>query len=80
MVLPRKLSISRKATMRLLLATIFCLTVAANFAVSQNAIVTENQIEGFTTNISVNHGSTVRPRSDSLRGTNKQNLPATRRS
>ena len=77
MLLPRKLSISREATMRLLLATIFCLTVAANFAVAQNVIVTENQLpgtpasqwdlggpgsttlEGFTTDISVNHGSTV---------------------
>src|ERR1700730_12645472 len=77
MLLSRKLSISREAMMRLLLATIFCLTVAANFAVAQNAIVTENQLpgtpasqwdlsgpgsttlQGFTTDISVNHGSTV---------------------
>jgi Domain of unknown function (DUF4082)/Bacterial Ig domain/Putative Ig domain len=63
--------------MRILLAVIFCLAIAANAAFAQNAIVAENQLpgtpqsqwdlsgpgsttlQGFTTDISVNHGSTV---------------------
>jgi hypothetical protein len=63
--------------MRILLATIFWVAIAANGAYAQNAIVTENQLagtpqsqwdlsgpgsttlQGFATDISVNHGSTV---------------------
>jgi hypothetical protein len=63
--------------MRILLATIFWVAIAANGAFAQNAIVAENQLagtpqsqwdlsgpgsttlQGFTTDISVNHGSTV---------------------
>src|SRR6202051_1687097 len=63
--------------MRILLATIFWLAMAANGAFAQKAIVAENQLpgtpasqwdlsgpgsttlQGFTTDISVNHGSTV---------------------
>src|ERR1700758_366225 len=63
--------------MKILLAIVFCLTVAVDGAFAQNAIVAENQLpgtpqsqwdlsgpgsttlQGFTTDISVNHGSTV---------------------
>src|SRR5947209_5240620 len=63
--------------MRILLAAIFCLSIAVNGAFAQNAVVAENQLpgtpqsqwdlrgpgsttlQGFATDISVNHGSTV---------------------
>src|SRR5947209_12840775 len=63
--------------MRILLAAIFCLSIAFNAALAQNAITAENQLpgtpqsqwdlsgpgsttlQGFATDISVNHGSTV---------------------
>jgi hypothetical protein len=77
MLLPRGSAFQWKSTMRLFIAVLFCLAVAANAALAQTAIVTENQLlgtpasqwdlsgpgsttlEGFTTDISVNHGSAV---------------------
>src|SRR5215831_6071602 len=63
--------------MKILLTALFCIAIAVNGALAQNAIVAENQLQGtpasewdlsgpgsttlqgFTTDISVNHGSTV---------------------